>query len=133
MSLNYNQMKISTNQTVIFYCAEEREVNSIKSVISGKYNKKEVKNMDNNMIVKIEKCLNELEKKAVRVSQNGFIMNQFFMEKMMYKIQSDILNLRDMTKEVYLSLNLNQVYQIEIGKNNIILFLDNDTEIQLSL
>ena len=126
-------MKISTNQTVIFYCAEEREVNSIKSVISGKYNKKEVKNMDNNMIVKIEKCLNELEKKAVRVSQNGFIMNQFFMEKMMYKIQSDILNLRDMTKEVYLSLNLNQVYQIEIGKNNIILFLDNDTEIQLSL
>ena len=126
-------MKISTNQAVIFYCAEEREVNSIKSVISGKYNKKEVEKMDNKMIVKIEKCLNELEEKAVRVSQNGFIMNQFFMEKMMYKIQSDILNLRDMTKEVYLSLNLNQVYQIEIGKNNIILFLDNDTEIQLSL
>ncbi len=108
-------------------------MNSIKSVISGKYNKKEVENMDNNMIVKIEKCLNELEEKAVRVSQSGFIMNQFFMEKMMYKIQSDILNLRDMTKEVYLSLNLNQVYQVEIGKSNMILFLDNDTEIQLSL
>jgi len=108
-------------------------VNSIKSVISGKYNKKEVKNMDNNMIVKIKKCLDELEKKTVRVSQNGFIINQFFMEKMIYKIQSDILNLRDMTKEVYLSLNLNQVYQIDIGKNNIVLFLDNDTEIQLSL
>ena len=106
---------------------------SIKSVISGKYNKKEVKNMDNNMIVKIKKCLYELEKKTVRVSQNGFIINQFFMEKMIYKIQSDILNLRDMTKEVYLSLNLNQVYQIDIGKNNIVLFLDNDTEIQLSL
>ena len=51
----------------------------------------------------------------------------------MYKIQSDILNLRDMTKEVYLSLNLNQVYQVEIGKSNMILFLDNDTEVQLSL
>lgn len=133
MSLNYNQMKISTNQVVSFYCAKEREGNSIKSVISGKYNKKEVENMDNNMIVKIEKCLNELEEKAVRVSQSGFIMNQFFMEKMMYKIQSDILNLRDMTKEVYLSLNLNQVYQVEIGKSNMILFLDNDTEVQLSL
>ena len=106
---------------------------SIKSVISGKYNKKEVENMDNNMIVNIEKCLKELEEKTVRVSQNGFIMNQFFMKKMMYKIQSDILNLRDRTKEVYLSLNLNQVYQIEIGKNNIILFLDNETEIQFSL
>ena len=81
----------------------------------------------------LEKCLNELEEKAVRVSQSGFIMNQFFMEKMMYKIQSDILNLRDMTKEVYLSLNLNQVYQVEIGKSNMILFLDNDTEVQLSL
>ena len=60
-------------------------------------------------------------------------MNQFFMEKMMYKIQSDILNLRDKTKEVYLSLNLNQVYQVEIGESNMVLFLDNDTEIQLSL
>lgn len=89
--------------------------------------------MENGMIVKIEKCLKELEEKTVRVSQNGFIMNQFFIEKMMYKIQSDILNLRDRTKEVYLSLNLNQVYQVEIGKNNIVLFLDNDTEIQLSL
>ena len=89
--------------------------------------------MEEKMIVKIEKCLKELEEKTVRVSQNGFIMNQFFMEKMMYKIQSDILNLRDRTKEVYLSLNLNQVYQIDIGKNNIVLFLDNDTEIQLSL
>ena len=49
-------------------------MNSIKSVISGKYNKKEVKNMDNNMIVKIKKCLDELEKKTVRVSQNGFII-----------------------------------------------------------
>ena len=108
-------------------------MNSIKSVISGKYSKKEVKNMDNNMIVKIKKCLDKLEKKTVRIIQNGFMINQFFMEKMIYKIQSDILNLRDMTKEVYLSLNLNQVYQIDIGKNNIVLFLDNDTEIQLSL
>lgn len=89
--------------------------------------------MDEKMIVKIEKCLEELQEKAVTVSQNGFIMNQFFIEKMMYKIQSDILNLRDRTKEVYLSLNLNQVYQVDIGKNSMILFLDNDTEIQLSL
>jgi hypothetical protein len=32
-------------------------------------------------------------------------MNQFFMEKLMYKIQDDILNLRDEVEEVYLSLN----------------------------
>ena len=63
----------------------------------------------------------------------GFIINQFFMDKFMYKIQDDILNLREEVKEVYLSLNLNQVYQIEIGENKIILFLDNDTEINISI
>ena len=89
--------------------------------------------MENSMIVRIEKYLEKLQQKPVRVQQNGFLMNQFFIEKMMYKIQNDILNLRDETKEVYLSLNLNQVYQVEIGENKMILFLDNDTEIQLSL
>ena len=89
--------------------------------------------MEKEMIVKIEKCLKKLQKKTVRVSQSGFILNQFFIEKMMYKIQNDTLNIRDETKEVYLSLNLNQVYQVEIGENKIILFLDNDTKIQLSL
>ena len=133
MSLNYNQIKIGTNQVVSFYCAKEREVYSIKSVISGEYNKKEVKKMEENMIVTIEKYLDELQEKTVRVRQRGFIKNQFTIESMMYKIQSDILNLIDKTKEVYLSLNLNQVYQVEIGKCSIVLFLDNDTEIQISL
>lgn len=89
--------------------------------------------MENQMIVRIEKYLENLQQKPIRVQQNGFLMNQFFMEKMMYKIQNDTLNLRDETKETYLSLNLNQVYQVEIGENRMILFLDNDTEIQLSL
>lgn len=89
--------------------------------------------MENQMIVKIEKYLNKLQQNSVRVSQSGFILNQFFIEKLMYKIQYDTLNLRDSTKEVYLSLNLNQVYQVEIRENNMILFLDNDTEIQLGL
>ena len=88
--------------------------------------------MDNQMIVNIEKNLEKLKQKPVKVSQNGFIINQFFMDKLMYKIQSDILNLRDETKEVYLSLNLNQVYQVQISENKILLFLDNDTEIEIS-
>ena len=89
--------------------------------------------MENQMIVRIEKYLDKLQQKPVRVQQNGFLMNQFFIEKLMYKIQNDTLNLRDETKETYLSLNLNQVYQVEIGENKINLFLDNDTEIQLSI
>ena len=89
--------------------------------------------MNSQMIAKIEKCLDNLKQKPIKISQNGFIMNQFFMDKFMYKIQDDILNLRDEVKEVYLSLNLNQVYQVEIGENKIILFLDNDTEIEISM
>jgi len=89
--------------------------------------------MNNEMIVKIEKCLDKLKQRPIKISQNGFIINQFFMEKLMYKVQDDILNLRDELKETYLSLNLNQVYQIEISENKIILFLDNDTEIQISI
>ena len=88
--------------------------------------------MKQDMIVKIEKYLDKLQQKPVTIQQDGFLINQFFMEKMMYKIQNDTLNLRDEAKEVYISLNLNQVYQIEIGENKMILFLDNDTRIQLN-
>ena len=45
----------------------------------------------------------------------------------------DTLNLKDENKETYLSLNLNQVYQVEIGENRIILFVDNDIKIELSM
>lgn len=89
--------------------------------------------MNNQMIVKIESSLDKLKQKPIRISQKGFIINQFFMDKLMYKIQGDILNLRDEVKETYLSLNLNQVYQIEISENKIILFMDNDTEIEISI
>ena len=84
------------------------------------------------MIVKFERYLSKMKQKQLRIRQNGFMMNQFFVEKLMYKIQDDILSLKDEDKDVYLSLNLNQVYQVEIGEKQIILFLDNDTEIQLS-
>ena len=89
--------------------------------------------MNNQMIVKIESSLDKIKQKPIKISQKGFIINQFFMDKLMYKIQDDILNLRDEVKEVYLSLNLNQVYQIEISENKIILFMDNDTEIEISI
>ena len=84
------------------------------------------------MIVKFEEYLNKKKQKQLRIRQKGFMIDQFFIEKLMYKVQDDILSLRDEDEDVYLSLNLNQVYQVEIGEKQIILFLDNDTEIQLS-
>ena len=89
--------------------------------------------MEREMIVKFEEYLNKKKQKQLRIRQKGFMIDQFFIEKLMYKVQDDILSLRDEDEDVYLSLNLNQVYQVEIGEKQIILFLDNDTEIQLSL
>lgn len=89
--------------------------------------------MNNQMIVEIETCLDKLKQKPIKINQNGFIMNQFFVDKLMYKIQDDILNLRDEIKEIYLSLNLNQIYQVEISENKLSLFLDNDTQIEISI
>lgn len=88
--------------------------------------------MEREMIVKFEEYLNKKKQKQLRIRQKGFMIEQFFIEKLMYKVQDDILSLRDEDKDVYLSFNLNQVYQVEIGEKQIILFLDNDTEIQLS-
>ena len=88
--------------------------------------------MEREMIVKFERYLSKMKQKQLRIRQKGFMIEQFFIEKLMYKVQDDILSLRDEDKDVYLSLNLNQVYQVEIGEKQIILFLDNDTEIQLS-
>lgn len=89
--------------------------------------------MEKEMIVRIQDFLNKLQQKPIRLAQCGFLMNQFFINKMIYKIKNDILNLRDETNNIYLSFNLNQVYQVEIGENKIILFLDNDTEIEISI
>ena len=88
--------------------------------------------MEREMIVKFERYLSKKKQKQLRIRQKGFMIEQFFIEKLMYKVQDDILSLRDEDEDVYLSLNLNQVYQVEIGEKQIILFLDNDTEIQLS-
>ena len=88
--------------------------------------------MEREMIVKFEEYLNKKKQKQLRIRQKGFMIDQFFIEKLMYKVQDDILSLRDEDEAVHLSLNLNQVYQVEIGEKQIILFLDNDTEIQLS-
>ena len=88
--------------------------------------------MEREMIVKFEEYLNKKKQKQLRIRQKGFMIEQFFIEKLMYKVQDDILSLRDEDEDLYLSLNLNQVYQVEIGEKQIILFLDNDTEIQLS-
>ena len=83
-----------------------------------------------------EKILGELNKhvqKPVIIKQTGFISSEFFINSLTYKIGIDTLTLRDEKENIYISINLNQVYKEETSKNSIQMFLDNDTEICIQI
>lgn len=83
-----------------------------------------------------EKILGELNKhaqKPIVINQTGFISSQFYINSLTYGIELDILSIKDEKEEIYLSINLNQVYKVETSKNSIQMFLDNDTEICIQI
>ncbi len=79
-----------------------------------------------------EKILEELkkhEKKQNTIRQTGFISNQFYINSLTYKLKIDTLTIKDEKEEIYICINLNQVYQVHIYENSIQIYLDNDTQI----
>ena len=83
-----------------------------------------------------EKILEELNKyvqKPIVIKQTGFILSEFFINSLIYEIKLDTLTLRDEKENIYISINLNQVYKEETSKNSIQMFLDNDTEICIQI
>lgn len=84
-------------------------------------------------IRKLPKMLNEWKEKNVIVKEEGFLENKFKIEKMKYDINYEILNLMQKDREIYLKINLNQIYKIEERKEQIKIYLDNDTTILLEL
>ena len=84
------------------------------------------------IVQKIDNCLKDFTTKSMRINQTGFMFSQFFIEKSIYKIETDILTLKDEKKDIYLSVNLNQVYQVEIAKRELVLYLDNDTKVKIT-
>ena len=97
MSLNYNQMKISTNQVVSFYCAKEREVNSIKSVISG------IKSHRVDTEKELARVNKEIEDKAVIARQYGISVDDSksviaSLEEEIHGFENDLVELSDKFK-----------------------------------
>ena len=83
-----------------------------------------------------DKILEELNKhaqKPIVIKQTGFISSKFFINSLVYGIKVDTLTLRDEEENIYISINLNQVYKVETSKNSIQMFLDNDTEICIQI
>ena len=88
-----------------------------------------VQNIKNNL----EEKLMRLVGKCVIITQDGFLKNRYLIHKLKYCIEYEMLNITDDESKNYLKINLNQIYKIEINKKDIILYLDNDTIIILSI
>ncbi len=87
--------------------------------------------MKNSITNKLIDNLKQFEDKAVTLQQMGFVSNQLFIDKLIYNIEFDTLNLKDDSKDTYVSINLNQVYKIDYAEKEILLYLDNDTQIKI--
>ena len=88
--------------------------------------------MKNSITNKLIDNLKQFEDKAVTLQQMGFVSNQLFIDKLIYNIEFDTLNLKDDSKDTYVSINLNQVYKIDYAEKEILLYLDNDTQIKIN-
>ena len=88
-----------------------------------------VQNTNNNL----EEKLNEFIEKNITITQDGFLKNEYSINKLKYFIEYEILNITDEESKNYLKINLNQIYKIEINEKDITLYLDNDTIICLDI
>ncbi len=81
----------------------------------------------------LEEKLNEFIGKDVTITQDGFLKNKYSIHKLKYFIEYEILNIIDEESKNCLTINLNQIYKMEINEKNIKLYLDNDTIICLGI
>lgn len=79
----------------------------------------------------IKSILDKLDCNNVYVYLSGFLKSKFFISGLKYKLEYDILKLNDKDKNIYLSINLNQVYKCEILENGLEMYLDNDITVKL--
>ena len=87
--------------------------------------------MENPIIQKVAEDIKKFNKEAITIKQTGFIANQIFIDRLIYNIEYDTLNLKDEFKGNYVTINLNQVYKVEKSNNELTLYIDNDTQITL--
>ena len=89
--------------------------------------------MNNNTNNQLEKILSNFIEKSIIVNQSGFLESSCCIEFLTYFIKYDILNIEDKNSNVYIKINLNQIYKIENEKDKMLLYLDNDTTITFTL
>lgn len=75
----------------------------------------------------IEEILNTWKEKNIIVKQSGFIMNQYEIKKLQYKMEYEVLTIEAKEEKIYIKININQIYKMENKQEEIKLYLDNDT------
>lgn len=87
--------------------------------------------MEDEIKEKILKKLNENNGRNIVIKQIGFIESKFFINNMKYEIEFDIITIKDDKEDIYIKLNINQIYKCEI-LDSIKLYLDNDTQLEIN-
>lgn len=83
------------------------------------------------MIEELMNFLDNNKEKNIVINQLGFIESQFYINKMGYVLKNDILTISDSKQKI--SINTNQIYKLDYINQGIIIYLDNDTEIKISV
>ena len=52
---------------------------------------------------------------------------------MTYKLEEDILYILNDTKNIFININVNQIYDIKVNQDSMIIYLDNDTSLKLKI
>ena len=78
------------------------------------------------MTEKILKYLDKNNNSAILIELEGFIISKFFIEDVEHSLKNDILKIKDKNKEIFISININQIYKTDEKEKELILYLDND-------
>ena len=81
--------------------------------------------------INIVEILAKYTGKNISIKQEGFLQAQYEILKMNYQYQGDLLKINSTQNENYLELNLNQIHKIEETENEIKIYMDNDTIVNI--
>lgn len=87
--------------------------------------------MQNEIRDNIINKLKTLSNKNVIVEFNGFISASFLINGLNYQIQYDTLTVKNIESDIYLRINLNQIYKCEILNDEVKVYLDNDIMLKI--
>ena len=80
-----------------------------------------------NYIKDLKNNLDLLKDKNLIINQFGFIETSFEIKNFKYTIEYDLLKIFDKQSSNFITININQIYNIIYRKEKIELHLDNDT------